>query len=125
MAGSWCVWPANRCAVDQPAVGTAGACLHSSRKQHAPTAPPHPSHPCAPAPLQQVKQTINLFARNGIPLCPGKISGGEFDSTGTILHLACEGTSKVVSLDATSMRQHKVLGNFTTARLPGSLAVGK
>jgi hypothetical protein len=75
--------------------------------------------------LQQVKQTVNLFARNGIPLCPGKISGGAFDRSGTVLYLACEGQGKVLALDATSVRQHKVLANITTALLPSGLTVGK
>lgn len=84
-----------------------------------------PIHAHLLSPCSKSSRQSTWFARNGVPVCPGKISGGEFDSTGTILHLACEGAGKVVSLDATSMRQHKVMGNFTTARLPIDLAVGK
>jgi hypothetical protein len=75
--------------------------------------------------LQKLKHTVNLFARQGVPLCQGKISGGAFNPQGTVLYLACESKNKVFALDTTSTRVHRVLANFTTAALPNQIAVDK
>lgn len=74
---------------------------------------------------QKVKQVVNLFARNGVTICPGKISGGAFNPQGTLLYLACESHNKVIVLDATATRQHRVLANFTTQAMPTDIAVDK
>jgi hypothetical protein len=66
-----------------------------------------------------------LFARNGVPLCQGKISGGAFNPQGTVLYLACESKNTIIALDTTSTRGHRVLANFTTAAQPNQIAVDK
>jgi hypothetical protein len=89
------------------------------------TPPTVPAIPCTVSLTQRVKQVVNLFARNGVSICPGKISGGAFNPQGSLLYLACEGKNKIIVLDAAATRQHRVLANFTTEAQPTDIAVDK
>lgn len=75
--------------------------------------------------LPQVqKEMLHMAEKAGENACPGRISGADFSTDGTILYLTCHGGSLVFALDAVQP-SHPIVAAFPSGQRPEGLKVDK